>query len=71
MKMLMHEGEASMPNPAGGVISFLDDIDEISCIDDMHDYAAQSSDDDVLLEKSEGIVNVLTLDIARICASYS
>ncbi len=61
-----------MPDPAGSVMSSLSDINDISDIEDMHDYAAQSSDDDVLPDVcSEGIVNVLSLDMARICASYA
>ena len=66
------EGEAYMPSPAGSDMSSLPDISEISGIEDMHDYAAQSSDDDVLPDVcSEGIVNVLSLNMASICASYA
>ena len=65
------EGEASMLNPTGPVISSLSDIDEISYIDDMTDYAVQSDDDDILPVLTEGIVNVLSLDIAKICSSYA
>ena len=48
------EGEAHMLDPTGGVISPLPDIDDISDIEDMTDYAAQSSDDEVLPGNDRG-----------------
>ena len=43
----------------------------ISYIDDMTDYAVQSDDDDVLPVLTEGIVDVFSVDMARICSSYA
>ena len=37
----------------------------------MTDYAVQSDDDEVLPVLTEGIVHVLSLDIAKICSSYA
>ena len=63
------EDEASMPSPAGSDMS----LSDLGSDEDMHDYACAETSDNEEPEgvSPDGIVNVLSLDIARIMRSYA